>query len=105
MCKIKTTHRLSEQMSLDGDHDAEEVPGGDESRSLWVLGPERDVCVLLVEVVQELRELCVRHVAVLLAPEVQLAEVGVEREGEALVQRRLLDDLAELICKMKKVFC
>ncbi len=59
---------------------------------------EGDVGVLLVEVVEELAELRVGHLPVLLAPEVELAEVRVEGEGDALEEGRLADDLAKLGC-------
>ena len=85
-------------MALDRNHDVEEVPCRYESRAVRILGPEGHVSIFLVKVVQELRELGVGDVPSLLAAKVQLAKVGIEGKGEALVQGRLLDDLGELIC-------
>ena len=52
-------------MTLDGDHNFEEVFDRDEPRSVLVLGFEGHQGVLLVEVMQELGELGISDVAFL----------------------------------------
>ena len=96
------SYSVGEQVPLDLGHDVEEVVGGDVALAVRVLQPEGHVGVLLVEVVQELRELGVGHAPVLLPAEVELDEVGVEGEGSLGVECRLLDDLGELLCKNRK---
>ena len=83
-------HLLGEQVTLDGDHDVVKVLGGDVALAGVVARAERDISVLVVEVVQELAELCVGDLPIPLLAKVQPDEVAVERKGKALVQRRLL---------------
>ncbi len=85
-------------MPLDGDHDVIEVPCTDEAGAFGVLGLERHRSVFVMKVVEELRELAEGDNAVLLFPEVEFAEVRVEREREAPVQSSLPNNAAELIC-------
>lgn len=83
-------HLLGQQVTLDGDHDVVKVLGGDVSLAGVIASAERDIGVLVVEVVQELAELRVGDFSTALLAKVQPDEVAVEGEGKALVQRGLL---------------
>ena len=86
-------------MTLDGDHDVVKVLGGDVSLAGVIASAERDIGVLVVEVVQELAELRVGDFSTALLAKVQPDEVAVEGEGKALVQRGLLYYAAEFLWK------
>ena len=90
-------HGLGQQVALDVHDDVVEVVEADEARAVLVAGPEGHRRVLLVEIVQELREFGVGDDAILALAKVQLDEVRVERERDLLVQVRLLDDGAKLL--------
>ena len=91
-------YRVREQVALDGDHDIVEIFRRDEAGANFVLGLEGDERVLIVEVVEELRELGVCDDSLLVLAEVHLDELGLlQRERDAVVQARLCDDLAELV--------
>ena len=90
-------HLLGEQVTLDGDHDVVKVLGGDVALAGVVARAERDIGILVVEVVEELAELCVRDLPIPLLAKVQPDEVAVERKWNALVQRCLLYYAAKLL--------
>ena len=90
-------HLLGEQVTLDGDHDVVKVLGGDVALAGVVARAERDIGILVVEVVEELAELCVRDLPIPLLAKVQPDEVAVERKGKALVQGCLLYYAAKLL--------
>ena len=90
-------HLVGQQVTLDGDHDVVKVLGGDVTVARVVARAESDVGVLVVEVVQELAELCVRDLPIPLLAKVQPDEVAVERKGKALVQGCLLYYAAKLL--------
>ena len=78
-------HLLGQQVTLDGDHDVVKVLGGDVALAGVIASAERDIGVLVVEVVQELAELRVGDLPIALLAKVQPNEVAVEGEGKALV--------------------
>ncbi len=91
-------YRVREQVALDGDHDIVEIFRRDEAGANFVLGLEGDERVLIVEVVEELRELGVCDDSLLVLAEVHLDKLGLlQRERDAVMEARLRDDLAELV--------
>ena len=62
-------------MALDGYHDAKEILGGYESGTIFVTGLEGNLCILVMEIVQELRELCICDDSGLFFSEIQFDKV------------------------------
>ena len=85
-------------MALDGNHNVEEILGRNESWAILVLGLESNQCILIVEVMQELRKFCISDDSFSVFAKVQFDKVTrLQREGDVFVQAGFFDDLAELV--------